>query len=579
MGVVLTSGAYHGLVVYKHDSSDISKSCTYNIVITQLSNLVADRTPPGWSGPVVPRNAPDASGDVATLPPTLNGNQATTSFNFSTFNSSFIAAVGDWSTHLSVDDELYWFGYNLLPFPPQTIGIWMNTPTGTGYPNSLVRGGRHYVRARADGAFELTESSETDNDFTDWFVWTPLDLTNQVPGLRSAPPYAYPIGSGVYPACDGLRSGSSAGTYWLAVAAMPASMSSEYDLSLHAPSTGSKDGFGDALAYSYDSFPGSPDFCIVNYNVAPFQPYDFSVTNWWGYSDQYYYQQANAPYELVLSPGVSQLTGFALDTNDILDMHEFYVDPSVVGQPVLITVKNLSGGADLEAWLFNGSTAYHTKFTAMASANANGPGGNEVLGPVVFGASGFYALVVNKSKATDMGLQAYYDLEFVAGPIPNLVASATPPGWSAPIVPRNTTDATSNNCLLPPVLTGNAMTTSFNFSSRNSGIGDALPNWSTWLSVDDEPRWQGNQVVPLSPNNFALWNNTTQGISQSLVRGGRHHVRAVADVFGQVSEISDADNDFTDCSGGSPLGTREPDARASVGAAPSVPAGSVVPVV
>jgi hypothetical protein len=350
---------------------------------------------------------------VAILPPGLNGNAPTTSFNFSAYNAGFLSTTGPWSTTVDVDDEPYWFGYTLDQWPGHTQLYWMNTPVG-GF-NSVVRGGRHYVRQRADGSFEMPESDESDNDFTDWFVWTPLQLANHVPVWRSAPPYAYPLGSGPQPAGDGFRTGSTVGCYWTGVAVMPAGMSAEYDMLLHPPSSGSKDGFGDYLAYSWDPYAGSPDFCIVNYNMAPTQQYDYNVINLWGYNEQFYVQQANAPYEMYLAPGVQRLGMFQLGNYDILDLHEFYVPEAMVGVPTYISANNVSGGVDLELWLFDGWIPYHTKFSAMASANANGSGGDEHLPPVYFDHSGYYALAVNKSKALDMGLTSNYELVFSTG--------------------------------------------------------------------------------------------------------------------------------------------------------------------
>jgi hypothetical protein len=136
----------------------------------------------------------------------------------------------------------------------------------------------------------------------------------------------------------------------------------------------------------------------------------------WGYADNFYVQQADrALCELSLAPGSPDWDPSPLAASDILDMHEFYVAPGMVGMPVYISVNNLSGGVDLELWLFNGAAPFHTKFTAMAGVNSAGAGGDEHLAPVSFATPGYYALVVNKSKATDMGHVATYELVFKTG--------------------------------------------------------------------------------------------------------------------------------------------------------------------
>jgi hypothetical protein len=398
---------YQGLVVFKHDSSDLNASCTYNIVITQLPNLVANHTPYGWSGPIVPRNAPDAiPGGVVTPPPFLLGNQPTTSFNFSTYNASLLSSGGPWSTQTFVDDVANWFGWT-GDLPGHIDGIWMNMAIGG--PESVVRGGRHHLRQFADVAFEVAESNETDNEFTDWFVWTPLDLADHAPVLRAAPPVATPYGYGPYMSGDGFRDPGEVGSFWTAVAVMPTDMGSEYDVLVHPVSTGSKDGFGPWWNWSYDPFAGNPDFCIVNYNAAPSGPYDYSVINENNSNADCYVQRADAPYYGVLPAGVSRYGPMSLSAGECLNMHEFYVDTT---SPVYVSVNNLTGNADLELYVFDGTMAYHTKATYTAFTNANGPGGDEQIGPMTFPHSGYYAIVVAKSKATDAFLSSTYELVF-----------------------------------------------------------------------------------------------------------------------------------------------------------------------
>ncbi len=167
----------------------------------------------------------------------------------------------------------------------------------------------------------MTEFVETDNDFTDWFVWTPLDLANQVPVLRNAPPVRTPLGGGPYESCDGFRSPGYQGSYWTAIGMIPTSMSNDYDVRLHTASVGSKDGFGSSLAWSADPFAGNPDFCIVNFNMVPGLPFDASVTNWSGSADGFYVQRADAPYYGIVPAGLSRFGPMTLDAHDCLDIH------------------------------------------------------------------------------------------------------------------------------------------------------------------------------------------------------------------------------------------------------------------
>jgi hypothetical protein len=403
MRVNLTQFDYHGLVVFKHDSSDLEKSVIYKVIVSYSPNLVTNRTPSGWSGPIVPRN--DAAGPPFTLPPTLNGNQPTTSVNFNVYNNGPGSVVDTFINYLFVDDVASWYGI---------VGQLFNGNYAlfTNSVGSTVRGGRHHLRCDADGdnAINEVEWYETDNSFTDWFVWTPLDLADQAPVPRDPPPVLHPQGWGPYESSDGFRIYRNFITYWSAVGMIPTGMASDYDVRLHTASSGSKDGFGDWLAWSASVFPGEPDFCIVNYNVAPSVPRDVSVTNWSWTGDTFYIERADAPYYGEVPAGVSTYGVMTLAPHACLNIHEFYL---TAGVPWNIAVQNLDGGADLELSLFDGTTAaFHTKQTYTAHANSYGAGESEQVGPVTVSASGFYAVVVSKSKATDENKTSHYQIVF-----------------------------------------------------------------------------------------------------------------------------------------------------------------------
>jgi hypothetical protein len=273
-----------------------------------------------------------------------------------------------------------------------------------------VRGGLHHLRSTADPNDVVIESHEFDNHFTDWFVWSPLELANQVPVGRTAPPVRSPLGGGPYESCDGLRLPAPVGTFWTAVAMIPTNMSNDYDVRLHTASAGSKDGFGSSIVWSADPFAGNPDFCIVNYNLAPWIPIDASVTNWSGSPDGFYVQRADAPYHGLIPAGVSRLGPMTLDAHDCLDIHEIQLE---AGVPYYISVNNLSGNLDLEMFLYDGYNAsHHTKGSYITYNNANGSGEDEHIGPVTVANQFYYALVVAKSKAFDVNNAGTYELVF-----------------------------------------------------------------------------------------------------------------------------------------------------------------------
>jgi hypothetical protein len=394
-------GDWHGICVWKRDWAGWGQSVSYNLVVSQLPNLT-DATPVGWHGAVVPRNTTDASTFFAPLPATLDGNQTTTSFNFSTINQGPGAVSAPWETRLYVDDLWSWVGFAPPSTGESSFAQWTNTSQGLD-PWSLVRGGRHHLRVDSDALAQVSELPETDNLYVDWFVWSPLDLVNQTPVSRAAPPDPTPTGYGPWPSCDGFRSALPT-AYWTAVGVLPYGGGADYDVNLHVSSAGSKDGFGPAITASQD-FSGVPDFCIVNYNVVPLASFDYGMINFNGAADSCAVQQADGPILGTAVPGLSRFGPFRLDEGDVLDLWEFFV-PSPMTLDV--SVNNLEGGANVASILYDGTSAYHNKFSGLAYANAAGDGGDEHLS--VFLPIGWYGLAVHKNSWTDAPKYSRYEI-------------------------------------------------------------------------------------------------------------------------------------------------------------------------
>lgn len=402
------AGNWHGIAVWKAQTADLGQSLTYQLIVSQSPNLTAS-TPSGWYGPVVPRNTTDATLVSAPLPATLNGNQTTTSYNFSTYNEGPNNAVSPWQTRLYVDDTWYWYG-NAGTIGPGTFQQWINTQQGLD-PYSLVRGGRHHIRLDADALNQVTEMFETDNTFVDWFVWTPYDLVNQTPVIRNAPPLKDPVGYTEY-SVDGFRA-APAGSYWTGVGVLPSSATGDYDVRLHTASTGSKDGFGSWLEWSGDATDGACDFAVVNYNAAASAAYDYGILNWNADGSTCSVQRADAPYWGSMPPGVTRLGPFTLGANEVFDLHEVFLG---TGTPVYIGVNNLSGNANLGISAFDGTIPYHVKYSGYL-ANANGDGADEHLTAIV-PAGQFWGIAVWKSASGDLPKTATYEIVISVGSNP-----------------------------------------------------------------------------------------------------------------------------------------------------------------
>ena len=422
---------WHGIAVWKRDSGDLNLDLGYNLIVTQALNLT-EGTPAGWYGPIVPRNTTDATVGSAPLPSVLYGNQTTTSYCFATLNQGPGAAPAVWYDRLAVDDAGIWIASG-APIAQGTFLQWINTPQGLD-PQSLVRGGRHHLRLDSDAFGEVPEALETDNTFVDWFSWTPLALAPNTGVTRLAGPPKDPLGYGPDYSCDGFSSDFR--TFWTAVGVLPTSMAADYDVRTHNAYVGSKDGFNSSLDWSGDAADGAVDFAVVNYNVAGAVP-DFSVLNWNATASDFTVERAEAFDVFNIYPGAQMLGPFGIGTNDVLAIYEMWVSPAAVGLPVYVSILVDDGDANVGAMLLDGTLPYHNKFSSAYASNSAGPGGDEHLPPIVYGAPGYNAIVVHKTDATDLPRGAYYRIAVsVGGPAVDAPSIEAPPSAFALEAPR-----------------------------------------------------------------------------------------------------------------------------------------------
>jgi hypothetical protein len=114
--------------------------------------------------------------------------------------------------------------------------------------------------------------------------------------------------------------------------------------------------------------------------------------------------------------------------------------------------------------------------------------------------------------------------------------SFTPTGWTFPLVPRNTGDATGASCVVSSTLPGNTDDTYFNFAYRNSG-GVATPTNQTKIYVDS--REAITKTIALGAGNSSLRINET---STLVIPGGRHTLAMKLDTSEVVWEPSETNN-------------------------------------
>ena len=121
--------------------------------------------------------------------------------------------------------------------------------------------------------------------------------------------------------------------------------------------------------------------------------------------------------------------------------------------------------------------------------------------------------------------------------LPNLT-STTPSGWSYPIVPRSTNNATNTWCPLSSTLPGNSNNTYYNWAWTNNGSYRA-PGHLTRLYLDGVYVWWST-ISGMDPGYEVKFINK----GPNYVRGGRHTLYYYIDYNNQVWETNEFDNIF-----------------------------------
>jgi|GEM_PF-2469282 len=372
--------------------------------------------PAGWHAAVTPTDG--APGTVGSVPePTqLQGNTASTYFNYAIRNDSpTTATLFSKMTYLDGD-----------------VVTGSNIGQMAGYTNHLsnynvvqtVQGGRHSLSGVADHLSELTEASETNNAFGRQWVWSPYQLPG--PGgweTRSAPPD--PTGgwdhvlaspdphsgnSPVYFNCDGLRTPmpgiSGDDGWWQAVAILPLGGSTDYDLRLHKmdPSVdGGFKGFHEISNWAQ----AKTDFVMVNFRDTTPRQFDVGVVATNGSKD---YRVHVAKSTFLGTNPAGTMGPFAMASDALVSLHEIYLDTG----PVTIRTVNVTGTVDWGMSLHLANRPYHSKTGALEdqamSWTMGGAGGTEEIFTNIQ-VEGYYCLAVWRDDRAESGAGTY-NLEF-----------------------------------------------------------------------------------------------------------------------------------------------------------------------
>ncbi len=398
LDLTINEAGYHALVVFRHP--DWTWGNPARDVTIEIDRTPPDFLPPllaGWYAPIVPRAAFDGTAGSVPAPTTLPGNTTSTFMNVAVRNNSVSDSPAGLPGQIHIDGA-YWAWVAWGGFPGATSASFNWDAPFT------IPGGRHTLGWKLDADNAIEEMFETNNDWTEQWVWSPLGLPNYSPVARGLPSdqfggwTALSTGEPFYPNCDGLQLPAT-GAYWRAVAAMP-SAGADVDLRLHQPSGGAKDGFASTLAGSWWGGDAS-DYVLVNTNFAISQPYDVGAVRFSG-SGSYVTESTATSGWLANPDGI--YGPYNLPSYRILNLVEVYLPVGQTG----IHLMNVAGDVDWGLSL-HGQSAFQGKSDVLGMAAAGAAGENELL-VVDVPAEGFYCIAVWKTTSGELAKDGTYNL-------------------------------------------------------------------------------------------------------------------------------------------------------------------------
>ncbi|MBK7369373.1 MAG: hypothetical protein IPJ04_16185 [Candidatus Eisenbacteria bacterium] len=502
-------------------------------ILTDLN----ERLIAGWTDGIVARCITGATSTNCTDTPTLAGNQDSTWIAWAAENTGEVAVATTFRTRFLLDGE---------PIDSVATSFFLT------YPNSQtvinrgpyhIRGGRHTLEAWTDASEVIGESDETNNRWGRQFVWKPLPLARNANLTRQAPPHRFggsnvitvPVGGMRFDNCDGF-SYTHANSFpligsvrWIATEVWgehPGGRGAgpNYDLTLHYPTGNSSSGFSDGFVTSSRE-AWLTDAVITNNVTTGLSLWNVGVVN---ASDDTsdFHVRVNTP--LTLGVGDSLTVNFA--ANQMVVLYDLDVLNGETGR-LTAEIRRLNASGNYRVSWLNSATTYR----ALASADGTGTTDASGFGTVSFDATlvAHYALLVWRDPAAGTGAAT---LSLKLWRKPSDLAIVTPSGWSAPIVPRPTNDATSVSAPLPSILYGDDKPTWLSVSQRNAS-DVATPSSVLQVRLDEQVVHTGNYRGLVGPAT-----HVSPNIASPSLPGGRHVLSMLLDPSGAVPELDELNN-------------------------------------
>ncbi|MDX2472312.1 MAG: FlgD immunoglobulin-like domain containing protein [Candidatus Krumholzibacteria bacterium] len=397
-----TTTGYYGLVVYRDpQGGGAPKTLQVDIEPTQPDLIPS----PGhhWHAALVPAST---QGD-ASLPDTLHGFQNATYLNAGVENFSPVSSP---AAHVSIyHDGLSFFFASFQTTAMPAYDHWDVKDTNPyEYP-----GGRHTLTLEVDFLQLVDEIYETNNLWGEQFCWSPQQVnlgtqySNTYPGPWTGGLENVEPGTPLFYNCDGYR--FNAGYSEWEGFVLTQGPGSDYDLSLHYPLEGVKDGFDDYLKTSQWG-PGKTDYLLFNNQLMTPAIYDIGVENLSGTYDDYTVEAVgsiNMPDPIKGTHGP-----YTMGISHMLQLYNIYLEADVYA----FRLDNLAGTVDWGIGLHPRDMALQERIDLVPGGMAwvNGPGDDEWF-TVNIPDAGYYGLAVYKDGPLEFDKAGTYQLRILQG--------------------------------------------------------------------------------------------------------------------------------------------------------------------
>lgn len=363
-------------------------------------NLDAATAPPGWSFPVVPRNAPGARLDTALVTTQLEGGDTT--WVSVAVHQAGPDPAGAFRTDLLLDGETLLGSFDTAAGLAPGFARWLDTGPAVG---QTIGGGRHTLTVVADAAGALAETSEADNTFSRQFVWNPPLLPRERPRVRALPgaPGTLP-----QPNAETFRAIRPSPYAW-GCAMVPRGAGDDASLRVYLDYANSGSGMSNVAATSAQS-GNQVDFIVGHYAGTPTEYFPAAFRTAVGVRESLVIEQTDSQ-QRNSSTNSASWVNMVMTAPRLLDVYEAYF---TAGRAYKLVLARTHGGSDLAFAVFPGQPGGMWARGAAVARNSIVQSAD--LDTVTFVASvtEWHPIAVYRTSAAALADTMHYTLTWVA---------------------------------------------------------------------------------------------------------------------------------------------------------------------